>query len=140
MNNKNRHKLIQLLYFSLLTTLSALATANDYELETVVKGISVPWGMAWLPNGDMLVTDRKGDLYRVAKGSDKSLKIDGLPPIDANGQGGLMDLELHPQYGTDPNQGWVYLSLASEDGEPIGVGSRPQYRHQTTGSEVEGAR
>jgi len=120
MNNKNRHKLIQLLYFSLLTTLSALATANDYELETVVKGISVPWGMAWLPNGDMLVTDRKGDLYRVAKGSDKPLKIDGLPPIDANGQGGLMDLELHPQYGTDPNQGWVYLSLASEDGEGKG--------------------
>lgn len=109
--------------FLLMTLLPLMASAaddNGYELETVVEGIDIPWGMVWLPNGDMLVTNRQGELYRVAGGTGKPTPIGGIPPVHANGQGGLLDIELHPDYATDPASRWVYLSLSSEKGEGKG--------------------
>jgi glucose/arabinose dehydrogenase len=85
---------------------------DQYSIESVVTGIDVPWGMVWLPDGDMLVSDRGGSLFRVA--SDGSLiEVEGLPDVHVNGQGGLLDLELHPAY---PENGWVYLSYSSRAG------------------------
>ncbi len=88
---------------------------NNYTLETAVDGIAVPWGMVWLPDGDMLITNRKGELYRYS--NDKLSSIDGLPSIHANGQGGLLDIELHPKF---KETGWIYFSYASQDGEGNG--------------------
>lgn len=84
------------------------STAQTVRLDTIVKGISVPWGMAFLPNGELLVTERSGKLYRVTK--DKILHaIDGVPEVVAEGQGGLLDVKLHPDFKTN---NVVYLSYS----------------------------
>ncbi|HAK52268.1 MAG TPA: hypothetical protein DCM54_10260 [Gammaproteobacteria bacterium] len=102
----------------LLVSLSILCCDGygEYRVEDYVKGIEVPWGMTWLPGGDMLVTNRDGELYRV---SDRKIvgTINGVPEVDANGQGGLLDIELHPDYA---DNGWLYLSYSSSAGEGSG--------------------
>ncbi len=82
--------------------------SGTVKLDTIVKGIDVPWGMAFLPNGDMLVTERSGKFYRVTK--NKSLQIiSGTPEVFNEGQGGLMDVELHPDF---KNNNLIYLSYS----------------------------
>lgn len=83
-----------------------------FRVEKVVDGIDVPWGMAWLPDGDMLVTNRGGQLYRVHEGQ-LSAPLNGLPEIHVNGQGGLLDIVLHPNYRQN---GWIYFSYSSPEG------------------------
>jgi glucose/arabinose dehydrogenase len=86
-----------------------------YDVETVVEGINIPWGIAFLPDGDMLVTEKSGKLYRVHNGEKTEISQD--LPIYNRGQGGLMDVVLHPDYH---NNGWIYLSYASDQGEGEG--------------------
>jgi glucose/arabinose dehydrogenase len=81
-----------------------------FRLETVVekgKGLAVPWGIDWLPDGKMLITNRPGTL-RLSQNGEVGPEITGLPPIREIGQGGLMDVAVHPNYAKN---GWVYLSL-----------------------------
>ncbi len=80
-----------------------------FRLDTLITGLEVPWGMVWLPDGDMLVGERSGQLFRFNDGIFVSV-IEGLPPIFAHGQGGLLDLRLHPGY---ENNGWLYLSYST---------------------------
>ncbi|HBH49108.1 MAG TPA: hypothetical protein DDX98_10730 [Bacteroidales bacterium] len=76
--------------------------------ETVVSDLEIPWGLEFLPNGDLLIAERGGRLLRFT--SDKKLEeISGLPKIKVGGQGGLMDLQLHPDY---ENNGWLYISYS----------------------------
>jgi len=83
--------------------------------DTVIAGLNVPWGMAILPDGDMLVNEREGKMLRYRNGI-LLAEIKGLPEIHADGQGGLMDIRLHPGYKTN---GWIYFSYTGlpEDGE-----------------------
>lgn len=97
---------------------SAAAEAN-YQVESVVEGISLPWGMTWLPNGDMLVSDRSAKLYRVRDGA-IAAEIDGLPAVHVNGQGGLLDLALHPRYGASDEFNWLYFSYSDPSGNGKG--------------------
>lgn len=85
----------------------------NFKLDTVASGLEVPWGMAWLPNGDMLVAERSGELFRFRNGVFLGL-IEGLPTIYDHGQGGLMDIRLHPDY---ENNGWIYLAYATHSPE-----------------------
>ncbi|GAB3113190.1 PQQ-dependent sugar dehydrogenase [Aestuariicella hydrocarbonica] len=102
----------------ILWSLQGLAASDqaDYRLETVVKDIDLPWGMVWLDNGDMLVSSRNGEMRRINAEGEQTL-IEGVPKVHVNGQGGLMDLERHPQYDLN---GWLYLSYASREGEGDG--------------------
>lgn len=84
---------------------------GDYSLEPVAGGIEIPWGMEWLPGGDMLVTERSGTLFRIS--DDSRSAIEGLPEIHVNGQGGLLDIRAHPDY---EENGWLYLTLSSPEG------------------------
>ncbi len=97
--------------------LSACTVAEaGYKIETVTDQIRSPWGIDWLPSGEMLITDKKGGLYRLApEGSPQA--IEGLPEIHVNGQGGLLDVAVHPDHA---NSGWLYLSYASPAGEGRG--------------------
>ena len=79
------------------------------KLDTVVSGLDSPWGLAFLPGGGMLVTDRSGDVYRVDKANQKT-KLSGGPTALVQGQGGLLDVELHPDFAK--NQ-LVYLSYSA---------------------------
>lgn len=67
------------------------------KLDTVLSGVDVPWGMAFLPNQDMLITERGGKLYRITKYR-KVQTISGVPDVVAEGQGGLLDIILHPDF------------------------------------------
>ncbi len=83
-----------------------------FRTEKVVEGIDVPWGMTWLPDGDMLVTNRGGQLYRVHEGT-LSAPLGGVPEVHVNGQGGLLDIALHPDYA---NNSWIYMTYSSREG------------------------
>ncbi len=80
---------------------------QKFLVDTVVSGLDVPWGLEFLPNGDLLIADRNAKLYRFS--NNQLSEISGLPGILVKGQGGLMDLEVHPDY--DEN-GWLYLSYS----------------------------
>ena len=84
---------------------------------TVAQGISIPWAIEALPNGDLLITERSGILYLLRNNSTSLTKITGLPKIDANGQGGLLDLELHPDFA---NNQWLYITYSSSEGDGAG--------------------
>lgn len=100
------------------TTDTAPAT-TDYRVETVLTGQEIIWGMDFLPNGDLLFTEKRGRLYRLASGSSTPTELTGLPTnINTSGQGGLLDLRVHPQYATN---GWVYATYAgTAPGTPAG--------------------
>jgi glucose/arabinose dehydrogenase len=90
-----------------------------FVVDTVVSGLKVPWGMAFLPGGDMLISEREGMLFRYSEGQSLQ-EIRGLPAVMASGQGGLLDLCLHPDY---EQNGWIYISysyLATEKPQRTG--------------------
>lgn len=88
-----------------------------YHPQLFAEGVNVPWGMAQLPDGDILVTDRQGELKLITDGKMLSQNIDGLPDIYVSGQGGLLDITLHPDYA---NNGWIYMTYSSPEGEGDG--------------------
>ena len=87
--------------------------AESYRFETVVGGLRRPWGVAWLPSGDMLITERPGQLRLVRDGELVEAPIAGVPEVAAFGQGGLMDVSVHPRFA---DNGFVYLTYT--DGAP----------------------
>ncbi len=93
--------------------LAAFACAADYPFEaTEVTEFNEPWALAFLPDGRMLVTEKKGRLFVVSPAGDKT-KIGGVPEVDYGGQGGLGDVVLHPDFAENST---IYLSYA-EAGE-----------------------
>lgn len=89
---------------------AAAAAPTALRVVTVTSGLSHPWGLAFLPNGDMLVTEREGRLRRIsADGRTVSAPLRGVPAVMAQGQGGLLDVQVDPEFGKTP---WVYLSYA----------------------------
>lgn len=84
---------------------------NAYDIETVVEGFNIPWGLAVLSDGSMLITEKSGELIHFKNG--QKTKIGGLPEISSKGQGGLLDVVLHPDF---KNNKLVYISYASARG------------------------
>ena len=82
-----------------------------FELVTVVGGLEHPWGMAFLPDASILVTERPGRLRIVREGQLVSAPIEGVPPVYASGQGGLLDVALDPEFASNR---LIYLSYAAE--------------------------
>jgi glucose/arabinose dehydrogenase len=91
-----------------------LAQAGAYEVKTVVDGLETPWSMAWLPDGHMLITERRGELLRFDPEDESLTEIEGVPEVRAEGQGGLFDVVVHPRY---KQTGWLYLAYAYLDAE-----------------------
>jgi glucose/arabinose dehydrogenase len=75
---------------------------------TVARGLVNPWGLAFLPDGRMLVTERPGRLRIVGRDGKLGVPLQGLPPVQAGGQGGLMDVALDPQFATSQRIYWSY--------------------------------
>jgi glucose/arabinose dehydrogenase len=86
---------------------------GSLELQSIASGLQHPWGLAFLPDRRMLVTERVGTLRIVDADGRVSAPLDGVPKVVAEGQGGLMDVALSPQFDEDA---LVYLSY-SEPGE-----------------------
>lgn len=84
---------------------------QSYKIEEAVKDLSNPWGMIWLPDGSMLITEKDGRLIHFKNG--EKTEIANVPKVYNSGQGGLLDIELHPNY---KENGWIYITYASEEG------------------------
>ena len=82
---------------------------TDFRLETIAQGFEHPWSLAFLPDGSMLVTEREGRLRMIRNGALLSTPISGLPELVVSGQGGLLDVILHPEF--EQNQ-ILFLSYA----------------------------
>lgn len=79
------------------------------RVETVTDGLSHPWGLAFLPDGSALVTERAGQLRHLSAGGELSKPLQGVPEVDARGQGGLLDVALDPDFVENR---LVYLSFS----------------------------
>ena len=93
---------------------------QNIKLDTIVKGVSSPWGFTFLPNGEILMTEKSGKIYRIAK--DKSMHlISGVPEVLAEGQGGLLDVILHPNFKKNQLVYISYSAVKREDGATLGT-------------------
>jgi len=86
---------------------------HDYRIVTVADGFEVPWSMTWLPNGDMLVTERPGRLRIVRDGQLLPDPVPGAPEVYATGQGGLLEVAAHPDFAENR---MIYLSFSKPQG------------------------
>lgn len=82
------------------------------KLNVIVSDLDIPWGLGFLPNGDLLITERDGDMIRYNPVTGLH-PISGVPEVKAAGQGGLLDVELHPDF---EQNNFVYLSYS----KPVG--------------------
>lgn len=119
-----RNSIIFSSFFVVMVTFScAQKTDNEintpeevnFEAELVVDGLQIPWGMTFLPDESILITEKSGEILLFKDGVKTT--IQGGPDVYVRGQGGLMDVELHPDYA---NNGWIYFSYASDAGEGSG--------------------
>jgi glucose/arabinose dehydrogenase len=85
------------------------ATTRPIAVETVARGLANPWGLAFLPDGRLLVTERPGRMRIIGKDGRLSAPLGGLPPVAARGQGGLLDVALGPDF---QSSSLVYFSYA----------------------------
>jgi len=99
-----------------ITKAPAATTKQAIKAEAVAKGLVHPWGLAFLPGGRMLVTERPGRMRIVGTGGNLSQPLQGVPAVYSNGQGGLLDVVLSPDFATS---GLIYFSYS----EPRGGGS-----------------
>jgi glucose/arabinose dehydrogenase len=105
---------------------------HNFRIVTVATGFDHPWGLALLPNGDMLVTERSGKLRIIRSGKLDAKPIEGVPEVYAAGQGGLLDVVLHPDFESNR---LVYLSYASRGSGGAGT---EVARGRLSGKRLEG--
>lgn len=87
------------------------AEATGWRAVTVAEGISHPWGMAWLPDGRLLATGKAGTLHILNKDRFDNVPIEGLPRVLSEGQGGLLDILVHPK---DRSRLFMTMSAGTE--------------------------
>ena len=85
--------------------------SSSFSAVLVVKNLDIPWGFCFLPDGSMLITEKKGEIIRFKDG--EKTQIANVPSVYVRGQGGLLDIELHPDFASN---NWVYLSYSSDEG------------------------
>ena len=127
MSNGTRHSFLKISILAGLAGLCGAAASvalaqsepinsslHTFRVVTVVDGLVNPWSMAWLPNGDMLVTERAGRLRIVRDGKLLPDAVPGVPAVRAVGQGGLQDVVVPPNFATNR---LIYLSFAKPNSD-----------------------
>lgn len=112
--------------------ISETDSSTDYAVDLVVGNLEIPWGMDFLPNGNILITEKKGKLssYSIEQGLNE---ITGLPPIRTNGQGGLLDILVDPEY---EKNGWIYFTYSYIDKIEKSNGNTALMRAKIQGNEL----
>ena len=111
------------LFLVSLTFVARAAETQDserhaFKLVEVAGGFDSPWGLAFLPGGDILVTEKPGRLRLIRDGKLRPEPIEGLPEIEEVGQGGLLDVALHPDFAENRI---LYISYAGKQGGHYGT-------------------
>jgi len=107
--------------------------AHAFSVARIAGGLDHPWSVAFLPDGRLLVTEREGRLRIVKDGKLEPQPVAGLPPVAPHGQGGLMDVVLHPGFAQN---GLVYFSFSGRARDGYGT---EVARAKLVGSRLEGA-
>lgn len=90
-----------------------------FRIETVASGLEIPWGFAWLPNKDLLFTERRGRVRIIEKGKLRSEPVFTVPDVEPTGESGLMDITLHPDFA---NNSFIYLAYSyNKEGKRVKV-------------------
>lgn len=92
--------------------------SSALQPQLVTDAIQNPWGMAFLPDGKILVTEKSGSIFLIENDAVINNNVAGGPQATNRGQGGLLDIELHPDF---ERNGWVYFTYASNEGEGNGA-------------------
>ena len=100
------------------------------RIQTIVDKHEIIWGMDFLPNGDLLFTEKQGKIFRYHEG--KTTEITGVPKVNTSGQGGLLDIKVHPDYAS--NGGWIYCTYSGTDNN--GKGTLQLIRFKLNGNAV----
>ncbi len=92
---------------------------KNYEYEVIAEDIAIPWGFDFFPDGSIIVTEKEGKIYHI-KNKNKT-EILGFPKVYVRGQGGLMDIKIHPNY---PEKPWIYATYAKKSETENGGNTR----------------
>lgn len=90
------------------TRVAGVRTSTPYDVKVLAEGLDRPWGIAFLPDGRFLITQKSGTLRIVAQDGTLSDAITGLPNVNSNGQGGLLGLTLDPSFDSNRMVYWVF--------------------------------
>ncbi|MBE8720588.1 PQQ-dependent sugar dehydrogenase [Sphingobacterium pedocola] len=90
------------------TRIAGVKTTTPFEGKVIAKGLKSPWGIAVLPDGRFLVTEKEGDMRIVSSTGEISEGITGIPEVAASGQGGLLGLTLDPKFESNRMVYWVF--------------------------------
>ena len=93
-----------------------LSFTQEIKYKLIVPELEVPWSFTFLPDDSILITERKGELIHFKNG--KKIKILNLPEIISKNQGGLLDIELHPDYKKNK---WIYIAYCSSNDKNSGM-------------------
>lgn len=88
---------------------------TNHSYEVIVSELNIPWGFVFLPDGSMLINEKEGTMIHFKDG--KKINVENVPEVYNRGQGGLLDIALHPNY---KENGWIYITYASSEGEGDG--------------------
>jgi glucose/arabinose dehydrogenase len=91
---------------------------HDYRVVTVAEGLVQPWAVAWLPSGDALITERPGRLRIVRGGKLLPQAVEGVPAVVFQGQGGLLEVAVHPDFAANK---FVYLTYSKAKADGTGA-------------------
>lgn len=110
MNSKTTLVILMSLVFSM-----QIFSQKEYRYKLVVKDLQNPWGFTFLPDNSMLITEKSGKLIHFKNGT--KTEVVGIPKIETYGQGGLMDIELHPKF---KENNYIYFSYIASHGKGKG--------------------
>lgn len=107
-----------------------LTGVPQLNMKTILSDYEIIWGMDFIPNGDLIFGEKRGKLYR--KNNETVTEIIGFPEVLTTGQGGLLDIRVHPDYSKN---GWVYACYAASN--PAGGGQLNLIRFKITNDQVQ---
>lgn len=103
----------------------------SFSVDTLYHELETPWGITWLPDGRILVTERAGEILVFKADRYTGEKLTGVPETYQHGQSGLLDIQAHPDF---ENNGWIYATYAKP---ATGGGSTALIRFRLTGNQIE---
>ena len=106
---------------------------QNFKVETVVDDLRIPWGIDFLPNGNMLITER-GGTFHLRSANGQLQEISGVPTVKARGQGGLLDVAVHPKFKDNK---WIYLSYSKPNPDGGNTATTAIARGKLTGTQLE---
>lgn len=106
---RSKHQRDKTVFTKPENAITATSQLHTYTVDTWAAKLNEPYGLAFLPDGRALVTEKKGDLHIIAADRSVGPALKGVPAVDNSGQAGLFDVVLHPDYAKN---GWLYLAYS----------------------------